>query len=213
RSNSTSSLIELELDFSEEDVEFAGRDELRELIHKLNGTLVPLIESFDFGNVIKEGVPVAIVGAPNVGKSTLLNALLNEEKAIVSDVAGTTRDVIEDEISINGVIYRFIDTAGLRDTSDKVESIGISRSYEKAKTAKVIMLIIDAEDAHKSAVKDFIDNFDHKLEDENKDMLLIVNKIDQVQDVETLRSELDDLGKTVYISAKEKENLDAIKEA
>src|SRR5690606_13353132 len=140
------SLIELELDFSEEDVEFAGRDELRELIHKLNGTLVPLIESFDFGNVIKEGVPVAIIGAPNVGKSTLLNALLNEEKAIVTEIAGTTRDVIEDTLVIGGIKFRIIDTAGIRETQDVVEWIGIERSKKAMGQAGIVLLVFDSEE-------------------------------------------------------------------
>src|SRR5690606_1608487 len=122
------SLIELELDFGEEDVEFAQRDDLRRLINALLETIAPLIDSFDFGNAIKEGVPVAIIGSPNVGKSTLLNALLNEEKAIVTSIAGTTRDVIEDTIVLEGLKFRFIDTAGIRETTDLVESIGIERS-------------------------------------------------------------------------------------
>lgn len=207
------SLIELELDFVEEDVEFANRDDLLELVAEVQKLVRSLIESFSLGNVIKNGVPVAIVGAPNVGKSTLLNALLNEEKAIVSEIAGTTRDVIEDEISINGVIYRFIDTAGLRQTQDKIESIGISRSYEKARDAKIIMLLIDAQEAHRESIKDFIDNFHQKLDQENKDLLLVVNKIDEVENHQQLQAELEDLGTAVYISAKQKENLDAIKDA
>ncbi len=125
------SLIELELDFSEEDVEFANRQQLKDLVTKLHETLHQLIQSFNVGNVIKTGVPVAIVGEPNVGKSTLLNALLNEERAIVSDIAGTTRDVIEDELNIKGINFRFVDTAGIRETTDQIESLGIKKSYEK----------------------------------------------------------------------------------
>ena len=125
------SLIELELDFAEEDVEFANRDEFRSLVSKIQQVLKRLIDSFAVGNVLKNGIPVAIVGEPNVGKSTLLNALLNEERAIVSEIAGTTRDTIEDEISIGGVGFRFIDTAGIRETKDVVESIGIKRTFEK----------------------------------------------------------------------------------
>ena len=140
------SLIELELDFGEEDVEFAGRDELRELIHRINRTLVPLIESFDFGNAIKGGVPVAIIGAPNVGKSTLLNALLNEEKAIVTAIAGTTRDVIEDTLVIGGIKFRIIDTAGIRETDDVVESIGIERSKKAMEQADIVLLLFDSEE-------------------------------------------------------------------
>ncbi|MFT7285523.1 tRNA uridine-5-carboxymethylaminomethyl(34) synthesis GTPase MnmE, partial [Nonlabens sp.] len=123
------SLIELELDFGEEDVAFANRDDLKKLLNRSQQTLRKLIDSFALGNVLKTGIPIAIVGEPNVGKSTLLNALLNEEKAIVSDIAGTTRDSIEDEINIDGVRFRLIDTAGLRETTDTIEGMGIQRSY------------------------------------------------------------------------------------
>src|SRR5690554_6350374 len=125
------SLIELELDFAEEEVEFANRDDSQNLITKITQVLKRLIDSFAMRNVIKNGIPVAIVGEPNVGKSTLLNALLNEERAIVSDIAGTTRDTIEDEISIGGIGFRFIDTAGIRETSDTIEGLGIKRTFEK----------------------------------------------------------------------------------
>ena len=140
------SLIELELDFGDEDVEFAGRDDLRELIESLQETIAPLIESFDYGNALKEGVPVAIIGSPNVGKSTLLNALLNEEKAIVTSVAGTTRDVIEDTIVLEGLKFRFIDTAGIRETTDLVESIGIERSKGAMEKADVVIFLFDSEE-------------------------------------------------------------------
>ena len=125
------SLIELELDFAEEDVEFADRTQFHDLLHRIELVLKRLIDSFAVGNVIKNGIPIAIVGEPNVGKSTLLNALLNEERAIVSDIAGTTRDTIEDEITIGGIGFRFIDTAGIRETKDVVESIGIKKTFEK----------------------------------------------------------------------------------
>ncbi len=138
------SLIELELDFAEEDVEFANRDEFRSLVSKIQQVLKRLIDSFAVGNVLKNGIPVAIVGEPNVGKSTLLNALLNEERAIVSEIAGTTRDTIEDEISIGGVGFRFIDTAGIRETKDVVESIGIKRTFEKIRQAQVVLYLFDA---------------------------------------------------------------------
>ena len=138
------SLIELELDFAEEDVEFANRDDFQKLITKISSVLKRLIESFAYGNVLKNGIPVAIIGEPNVGKSTLLNALLNEEKAIVSHIAGTTRDAIEDEIIIDGVSYRFIDTAGIRDTKDEIESIGIKKTFEKATQAQVIIYLFNA---------------------------------------------------------------------
>ncbi len=138
------SLIELELDFAEEDVEFANRDEFKALVSKIQQVLKRLIDSFAVGNVLKNGIPVAIVGEPNVGKSTLLNALLNEERAIVSEIAGTTRDTIEDEISIGGIGFRFIDTAGIRETKDVVESIGIKRTFEKIGQAQVVLYLFDA---------------------------------------------------------------------
>lgn len=138
------SLIELELDFAEEDVEFADRTQFRELLNRIEFVLRRLIDSFAVGNVIKNGIPVAIVGEPNVGKSTLLNALLNEERAIVSEIAGTTRDTIEDELVIGGIGFRFIDTAGIRETADVVESIGIRKTFEKIEQAQVVVYLIDS---------------------------------------------------------------------
>ncbi|WP_373514320.1 tRNA uridine-5-carboxymethylaminomethyl(34) synthesis GTPase MnmE [Persicitalea sp.] len=143
------SLVELELDFGEEDVEFAQRDDLRQLIQNLLETIHPLIESFDYGNALKDGIPVAIIGSPNVGKSTLLNALLNEEKAIVTEIAGTTRDVIEDTIVLEGVKFRFIDTAGIRETRDVVESLGIERSRRAMEQADVVLMLFDSEETKK----------------------------------------------------------------
>ncbi|WP_031527702.1 tRNA uridine-5-carboxymethylaminomethyl(34) synthesis GTPase MnmE [Dyadobacter crusticola] len=140
------SLIELELDFGEEDVEFAQRDDLRRLIEALLASIGPLINSFDFGNAIKEGIPVAIIGSPNVGKSTLLNALLNEEKAIVTSIAGTTRDVIEDTMVLAGLKFRFIDTAGIRETTDLVESIGIERSRAAMEKADIVIFLFDSQE-------------------------------------------------------------------
>jgi tRNA modification GTPase len=138
------SLVELELDFAEEDVEFANREQLVRLITEILTVVSRLRESFRLGNAMKNGVPVAIIGAPNAGKSTLLNALLNEERAIVSDIAGTTRDTIEDHITIEGIRFNFIDTAGIRDTIDEIEKIGIERALSKARTAEVILLLFDA---------------------------------------------------------------------
>ncbi|HEV7349690.1 tRNA uridine-5-carboxymethylaminomethyl(34) synthesis GTPase MnmE [Telluribacter sp.] len=143
------SLVELELDFGEEDVEFAQRDDLRQLIHSLQSTIAPLIESFDYGNAIKDGVPVAIIGSPNVGKSTLLNALLNEEKAIVTSIAGTTRDIIEDTIVLEGLKFRFIDTAGIRETQDLVESLGIERSRQAMEKADLVLFLFDSSETFK----------------------------------------------------------------
>ncbi|MFT6839151.1 MAG: tRNA modification GTPase, partial [Sediminicola sp.] len=137
------SLIELELDFAEEDVEFADRNQFKALVDRIREVLKRLIDSFAVGNVIKNGIPVAIVGEPNVGKSTLLNALLNEERAIVSEIPGTTRDTIEDEISIGGMGFRFIDTAGIRETIDVVESIGIKKTFEKIEQAQVVIYLVD----------------------------------------------------------------------
>lgn len=139
------SMVELELDFGEEDVEFADRDDLKRLISRLQNAIAPLIESFDFGNALKEGVPVAIIGAPNVGKSTLLNALLNEEKAIVTAIAGTTRDVIEDVLYLDGIKFRIIDTAGIRETEDVVESIGIERSKQTIEKADIVLALFDSQ--------------------------------------------------------------------
>ena len=137
------SLIELELDFAEEDVEFANRDQLKQLILQITKVLTKLIRSFEQGNVMKNGLPVVIAGKPNVGKSTLLNALLNEERAIVSEVAGTTRDTIEDEMTIGGINFRFIDTAGIRDTIDIIEAKGVERTHEKMRQAKLIIYLVD----------------------------------------------------------------------
>jgi tRNA modification GTPase len=136
-------LIELELDFSEEDVEFANRAQFIALIEKIQQKLAPLIDSFKLGNVIKNGVPVAIAGKPNAGKSTLLNALLNEERAIVSEIAGTTRDTIEEVLNIEGIAYRFIDTAGLRETTDQIEQMGVERSYDKINNASILLYVAD----------------------------------------------------------------------
>lgn len=136
-------MIELELDFAEEDVEFANRDEFQILIRNLKQKIENLIQSFDYGNAIKNGIPVAIIGKPNAGKSTLLNALLNEERAIVSDIAGTTRDAIEEKINLQGITFRFIDTAGIRDTQDQIESIGVQKAKEKIKQAKIIIHLFE----------------------------------------------------------------------
>lgn len=137
-------LMELELDFSEEDVEFANREQFVQLVKSIQLKLLPLIDSFKLGNVIKNGVPVAIAGKPNAGKSTLLNTLLNEERALVSEIAGTTRDSIEEVLNVNGVAYRFIDTAGLRDTDDRIEKMGVEKSYEKIKNAGILLYVVDA---------------------------------------------------------------------
>lgn len=181
------SLIELELDFAEEDVEFANRDEFYNLVNRIIHVLKRLIDSFSVGNVIKNGIPVAIVGEPNVGKSTLLNALLNEERAIVSDIAGTTRDTIEDEMVIGGMSFRFIDTAGIRDTEDVVESIGIKKTFEKIEQAQVVLFLIGSGQLAQSneAIQSFIVEIEKiKNQFPQKQLLVVLNKIDQITDTE-----------------------------
>ncbi|GMN12058.1 tRNA uridine-5-carboxymethylaminomethyl(34) synthesis GTPase MnmE [Croceitalea sp. MTPC9] len=177
------SLIELELDFSEEDVEFANRDQFTALLDRIQHVLKRLIDSFAVGNVIKNGIPVAIVGEPNVGKSTLLNALLNEERAIVSEIAGTTRDSIEDEITIGGLGFRFIDTAGIRETKDVVEGIGIQKTFEKIEQAQVIVYLVDGS-LLKSNDHEILKREIRKLKKKHpqKPVIIVINKIDVISD-------------------------------
>ena len=170
-------LVELELDFAEEDVEFANREQFRALLTEILLVVEKLKASFKLGNVLKSGVPVAILGAPNAGKSTLLNALLNEERAIVSDIAGTTRDTIEEHITIDGVRFNFIDTAGIRDTRDTIESIGISRAIDKARSASVILLIFDATSTHYDAFAKFREYL-RKEAGDDKHIIILANKTD-----------------------------------
>ena len=174
------SLIELELDFSEEDVEFANREDFEKLITKIVHVLKHLIDSFAVGNVIKNGIPVAIVGEPNVGKSTLLNQLLNEDKAIVSEIAGTTRDAIEDEITIEGINFRFIDTAGIRETNDVIENIGISRTYEKIDTSQVVIYLFDAFKNIGEFTKMTLEVEKIKNKNPLRPLLIIANKVDKL---------------------------------
>jgi tRNA modification GTPase len=199
------SLVELELDFGEEDVEFAKRDDLAKLIKKLQSYLYSLIQSFDQGNVIKNGIPTVIAGKPNAGKSTLLNALLNEERAIVSEIAGTTRDVIEDEMQLGGITFRFIDTAGLRETKDVIEAIGVERTKEQMRKASLILYLFD------------LTNFsEHELATELAGInelgipyFKIGNKIDKAEPalIEKLKAQ-----GFIFISASNKTNIDQLKE-
>ena len=200
------SMIELELDFSEEDVEFVSRDGLRQLVERILRLVEELILSFDLGNVIKNGVPTVIAGKPNAGKSTLLNALLNEEKAIVSDIAGTTRDFIEDELSLGGVIFRFIDTAGLRETTDTIEAIGVSRTQEKMRTASLILYLFDLSDTDLIEVERDL----NKLDNLGVPYLKVGNKLDAAKDniVNKLQALHPDM---LFISAGNKENLELLK--
>ncbi len=188
------SLIELELDFAEEDVEFANRDDFKALVDKIRKVLKRLIDSFAVGNVIKNGIPVAIVGEPNVGKSTLLNALLNEERALVSEIAGTTRDTIEDEISIGGIGFRFIDTAGIRETEDVVEGMGIKRTFEKIEKSEVTLYLFDSGEVMSSElrVKSLLLEVDRlKNKYPQKPLIIVANKIDRLseQEISNLESQ------------------------
>ena len=205
------SLIELELDFAEEDVEFADRSQFIDLLNRIEFVLKRLIDSFAVGNVIKNGIPVAIVGEPNVGKSTLLNALLNEERAIVSDIAGTTRDTIEDELVISGIGFRFIDTAGIRETKDYVESIGIQKTFEKIEQAQVVLFLVDST----QLTVDSLDSIKNEVEQiknkyPQKTLLTIFNKMDLMSSelISTIKSEISN---SLFISAKEKTGIEELK--
>ncbi|RUA23984.1 MAG: tRNA uridine-5-carboxymethylaminomethyl(34) synthesis GTPase MnmE [Bacteroidetes bacterium] len=205
------SLIELELDFAEEDVEFANRSKFVELVNKISSEIEKLIHSFKVGNVLKDGIPVAIVGKPNVGKSTLLNALLNEEKAIVSDIPGTTRDVIEDKINLQGTLFRFIDTAGIRESDDTIESIGIERTYSQLEQASVVLFLIEAEpnlslDGIKTQLKEAKIDF----ESGEQKIIVLINKIDQIN-IDKISG--DDEVELISISAKNKIRLQEIEDA
>ena len=206
------SLIELELDFAEEDVEFADRTAFHDLVERIEFVLKRLIDSFAVGNVIKNGIPVAIVGEPNVGKSTLLNALLNEERAIVSDIAGTTRDTIEDELVIDGIGFRFIDTAGIRETKDVVESIGIQKTFEKMEQAQVVLFILDGrwmmEAGSLEAVKIEFEKIKNKFP--LKPVVFIANKADllSIDQKNSIQTSIENI---LFLSAKQKIGIDELK--
>lgn len=206
-------LIELELDFGEEDVEFADRGKLKDLVVSIKTVIKNLIDSFAYGNVIKSGIPVVIIGKPNVGKSTLLNALLNENRAIVSSIAGTTRDVIEDQITIDGILFRFVDTAGIRETTDEIESIGIHKSIEQLHKASIVLYMDDVTGSHHDIAKDFLEL---QLSSEQKGIILL-NKIDEMEstcsayDVEEAISTLTKRTPTLTFSAKHKTRLNELK--
>ncbi|QQT62104.1 tRNA uridine-5-carboxymethylaminomethyl(34) synthesis GTPase MnmE [Sphingobacterium multivorum] len=199
------SLIELELDFSEEDVEFANRDQLKNLINKIQVIVQKLIQSFEQGNVLKNGVPVVIAGKPNVGKSTLLNAFLNEERAIVSDIAGTTRDTIEDEINIHGVTFRFIDTAGIRETADVIEAKGVERTREKMKQARLIIYLFDP-------TQDKVEEVQAQLPEIERlqiPFVTIINKSDLLSEAQ---KDVYNVLNPLYISAKEQIGVEELKD-
>ncbi len=210
------SLIELELDFSEEDVEFASRKDLFVVVEELILHLKRLVDSFSLGNVIKNGIPVAIVGHTNAGKSTLLNALLNEERALVSEIHGTTRDAIEDTINIKGISFRFIDTAGIRTTADKIESLGIQLTYNKIKQAAIVLLLVDVTDPNEKihvAVSDILS----KMEMDHQQLIVVINKTDLISASELKErfsqnafSELSGKNSVMPISAKYKTNIESL---
>jgi tRNA modification GTPase len=204
------SLLELELDFSEEDVEFAERGELTALTERIAGEIDSLAGSFSLGNVIKEGIPVAIVGRPNAGKSTLLNALVRDDRAIVSDIAGTTRDRIEESVSLGGVTYRFIDTAGLRTTDDRLEQMGIERTLNAVRGARLVLLVVDAT----TSPADILGQVEELALSADQKLCVVLNKIDRLteSDVSGLRRELEASFEVVALSAKTGTNLDALEE-
>ncbi|MCO5723348.1 tRNA uridine-5-carboxymethylaminomethyl(34) synthesis GTPase MnmE [Robiginitalea marina] len=206
------SMIALELDFSGEDVEFADREAFRELLEKIARLLKKLIDSFAMGNVIKKGIPIAIAGQPNVGKSTLLNALLQEERAIVSDIAGTTRDAIEDEITLQGIGFRFIDTAGLRETADTIESIGIQRTYEKMEQARVLVYMVDSSALDGQGLeKARLESEALRAQYPGKPILLLANKKDLLSP--TRQEEIGQaLEGILFISAKTGEGLEELQQ-
>ncbi|WP_276500971.1 tRNA uridine-5-carboxymethylaminomethyl(34) synthesis GTPase MnmE [Terrimonas pollutisoli] len=202
-----SALIELELDFSQEDVEFADRSAFYELIRQLQFSTDQLVNSFQLGNVIKNGVSVAIVGKPNAGKSTLLNALLNENRAIVSDIPGTTRDTIEETINIDGILFRLIDTAGIRQhTADIIESAGVERSLEKMKQADLVIYLFDAGEKMPE-----VGSRKSELDKQQLKYLLVANKIDEVGE-EQVRQELSGIEKIIFISARQNKHIEVLKE-
>jgi tRNA modification GTPase len=202
------SMIELELDFAEEDVEFANRDQLQALINKITLVINKLIRSFELGNVIKQGINTVIAGRPNAGKSTLLNALLNEERAIVSDIAGTTRDTIEEVLNINGINFRLIDTAGIREAQDAIEVIGVEKTMEKISQSAVLMYLFDASVLSAALVKEDINSL-HKP---GVSLIAVANKVDLISDQELIALQLPEDIKFISISARENQQIEELKQ-
>ncbi len=206
------SLVELELDFSEEDVEFADRQQLTALVEEIKQLLSKLVNSFQLGNAIKNGIPVAIVGHTNAGKSTLLNAILQEDRAIVSDIHGTTRDVIEDTINIKGITFRFIDTAGIRKTTDAIESIGIDRTFSKIQSASIVVLMLDINDPVEK-IHEAINDVKEKMNDDQQ-LIVAINKVDLLNQEEIDKryhkeqyQELSGTDAIITISAKQQQGI------
>lgn len=203
-----SALIELELDFSQEDVEFADRRSLIDLLIRISVTVKDLLQSFQLGNVIKNGVSVAIVGKPNAGKSTLLNALLKENRAIVSAIAGTTRDTIEEVLNIDGILFRLIDTAGIREGADEIEAIGVEKSKEKMRNADLVLYLFDATTETNVTLAEVV----NELKQTAKQWLLVGNKVDEQQELEGKQAYFG-IEDALYISAKEDKGLTAVRAA
>lgn len=201
-------LVELELDFSEEDVEFANRDKLTLLIGHIKSEIGKLIKSFDMGNAIKNGIPIAIAGKPNVGKSTLLNALLNEEKAIVSEIPGTTRDSIEDELILNGIKFRIIDTAGIRITEEPIEKIGVERTFQKIQQSALILFLFDPLKENNESLQGQLNQLIDEYQVHKDKIILVANKSDSYS-IDKFKNELKEF-KIIFISAKAKLNLDGL---
>ena len=207
------SMIELELDFSDEDVEFADRKQLVKLVNEITTLLGELISSFQLGNVLKNGVPVAIIGRPNVGKSTLLNAILNEERAIVSEIEGTTRDSIEDTINLEGISFRFIDTAGIRETADTIENLGIRRTYQKIEQSSIVLLLTEASDDIQ-IIQRSLEAIRDQMADGSKQLVVVLNKSDRIgePELQQIRQsiQLDGNEHIVSISAEKRENIEGL---
>ncbi|MCL3781176.1 tRNA uridine-5-carboxymethylaminomethyl(34) synthesis GTPase MnmE [Prolixibacteraceae bacterium JC049] len=206
-------MVELELDFAEEDVEFADRTELKKLLNQIDVVISRLVNSFQLGNAIKNGIPVTIAGETNVGKSTLLNALLNEERAIVSDIEGTTRDVIEDTLNIDGITFRFIDTAGIRTTEDQIENLGIERTFQKIDQAQIVLLLLDLTKKLDKNIER-LEEIRERIDDQQ--LIIVGNKADESGSpaIRQLMAKvsLDDHENMAFISAKKGENIDYLKE-
>ncbi len=198
------SLVELELDFSEEDVEFASRDKFISLLNNVEEFISRLIDSFRYGNSLKEGIPVSIVGAPNVGKSTLLNSILNEDKAITSPIAGTTRDIVEDTFNLQGILFRFIDTAGIRKTNDTIEKIGISKTMASIKKSEIILFLIDSTSSGKTIINQLIEIENLKSKYKQKKIIIVFTKAD-------LKNNLNDKHKLNRLFINTKEQIDILK--
>lgn len=204
-------LMELELDFSEEDVEFADRSQLRNLLNTLKDEVSQLTESFKLGNVLKTGIPVAIIGKPNVGKSTLLNTLLKDDRAIVSHIPGTTRDTIEDNFTINGINFRFIDTAGIRLTDDEIETFGIERTFKAIDKANIILYIIDITENSLDEIEKELLFLENEIDFINKKLIIVANKIDELKELPKHFTEWDEYD-IAFISAKRNVNIDDVRE-